>query len=170
MSFETATADVKGVQINHNGAKCLFFEDPIRRFLLHSGAGVKVQRKLHRLAVKRFQIIPGELAGQNPGTFWRGLRVEVKSEFRALLNEYSQLAAGAPPSASTLKGVQINQNGPKGLFFENPRRGWFLDSPVVKSHGKFYRLAVMSSFILNLNRQRVGEEILEFVALGDQSV
>jgi hypothetical protein len=56
------------------------------------------------------------------------------------------------------------------LFFENPRRGWFLDSPVVESYGKFYRLAVMSSFILNLNRQRVGEEILEFVALGDQSV
>jgi hypothetical protein len=75
-----------------------------------------------------------------------------------------------PPSASTLKGVQINQNGPKGLFFENPRRGWFLDSPVVESYGKFYRLAVMSSFILNLNRQRVGEEILEFVAPNDQSV
>ncbi len=73
-------------------------------------------------------------------------------------------------SASTLKGVQINQNGPKGLFFENPRRGWFLDSPFGERHGKFYRLAEMSSFILNLNRQPVGEEILEFVAPGDQSV
>ena len=64
--------------------------------------------------MERFQIIPERLAGQNPGMVWRGLRVEVKSEFRVLPNEYYQLVA--PPSASTLKGVQINQNGPKGIL------------------------------------------------------
>ena len=72
----------------------------------------------------------------------------------------------APPS-SVVEGVQINQNGSKGFFFENSFRGRFVHSPFVETNLKFYWFAVIPGYVLNLHRQLEGVEIQEFIAARD---